>query len=36
LLGVGVEAYLQAGYAVIQGVLDPSHMSYGVTFMLLG
>ena len=36
LLGVGVGSYLQAGYAVIQGVLDPSHMSYAVTFILLG
>ena len=36
LLGVGVGAYLQAGYSVIQGVLDPIHMSYAVTFMLLG
>ena len=36
ILGVGVGAYLQAGYAVIQGVLEPIHMSYGVTFMLLG
>ena len=36
LLGFGVGAYLQAGYSVIQGILDPIHMSYGVTFMLLG
>jgi hypothetical protein len=36
LLGFGVGAYLQAGYAVIQGVLDPSHMSYAITFMLVG
>lgn len=36
LLGVGIGAYLQAGYSVIQGVLEPIHMSYGVTFMLLG
>ncbi|KAL9045292.1 MAG: hypothetical protein Q9214_001642 [Letrouitia sp. 1 TL-2023] len=36
LLGVGVGAYLQAGYAVIQGVLEPVHMAYGVSFMLLG
>lgn len=36
LLGFGVGAYLQTGYSVIQGVLDPIHMSYGVTFMLLG
>ncbi|KAI4170613.1 MAG: hypothetical protein LQ343_004845 [Gyalolechia ehrenbergii] len=36
LLGVGIGAYLQAGYAVIQGVLEPVHMAYGVTFILLG
>jgi hypothetical protein len=36
LLGFGVGAYLQAGYAVIQGVLDPSQMSYAITFMLVG
>jgi len=36
LVGVGLGCYLQAGYAVIQGVLDPSQMSYAVTFMLLG
>ena len=36
LLGIAVGAYLQAGYAVIQGVLDPEHMSYAVSFMLLG
>lgn len=36
LLGVGVGSYLQAGYAVVQGVLDPSHRSYAVTFILLG
>lgn len=36
MLGVGVGAYLQAGYAVIQGVLEPMHMAYGVSFILLG
>ncbi|KAL9609777.1 MAG: hypothetical protein Q9167_005473 [Letrouitia subvulpina] len=36
LLGLGVGAYLQAGYAVIQGVLAPVHMAYGVSFVLLG
>lgn len=36
LLGFGVGAFLQAGYAVIQGILDVQHMAYGVTFMLVG
>jgi hypothetical protein len=34
LLGTGVGCYLQAGYAVILGVLEMSDMAYGVTFML--
>jgi hypothetical protein len=34
LLGVGVGCYLQAGHAVILGVLDMADMAYGVTFML--
>lgn len=36
LLGVGIGCFLQAGYAVIQGVLDPANMAYGVSFMLFG
>lgn len=34
LLGAGIGAFLQAGYAVIQGVLCPAEMAYGVSFML--
>lgn len=34
LLGVGVGCYLQAGFAVILGVIEMKDMAYGVTFML--
>ncbi|ROT39558.1 MFS general substrate transporter [Sodiomyces alkalinus F11] len=34
LIGVGVGCYLQAGYAVILGVIEMKDMAYGVTFML--
>ena len=36
LLGIGVGAYLQAGYAVIQGLLEPVHRAYAISFMLVG
>ncbi|KAI9878478.1 MAG: hypothetical protein M1830_000764 [Pleopsidium flavum] len=35
LLGVGTGSYGQAGYAVIQAVIDPAEMSYGISFMML-
>ncbi|KAI9879110.1 MAG: hypothetical protein M1830_009563 [Pleopsidium flavum] len=35
LLGVGTGSYAQAGYAVIQAVIDPAEMSYGISFMML-
>lgn len=34
LLGVGVGCYLQAGFAVILGVIEMKDMAYGVTFIL--
>ena len=34
LIGVGVGCYLQAGFAVILGVIEMKDMAYGVTFML--
>jgi hypothetical protein len=36
LLGVGSGAYAQSGYGVIQAVVDPSMMSYAISFMMLG
>ncbi|KAL8935279.1 MAG: hypothetical protein Q9211_004782 [Gyalolechia sp. 1 TL-2023] len=35
LLGVGSGAYIQAGYGVIQAIIEPSNMSYAITFMML-
>lgn len=35
VLGLGVGCYLQAGFAVILGVIEMKDMAYGVTFMLL-
>ncbi|KAI9835615.1 MAG: hypothetical protein M1837_003704 [Sclerophora amabilis] len=35
LLGIGVGCTIQAGYAVIQVVVDFSEMSYGISFMML-
>jgi len=34
LLGVGIGCYLQAGFAVILGVIEMKDMAYGVTFIL--
>lgn len=34
LLGIGIGCYLQAGFAVILGVIEMKDMAYGVTFML--
>lgn len=36
LLGIGTGAYIQAGYAVIQAVVDPADMSYAISFMMIG
>ena len=36
ILGIGLGAYLQSGYAVIQAVLSPSDLAYAVSFMLSG
>ncbi|KAI4157766.1 MAG: hypothetical protein L6R39_000597 [Caloplaca ligustica] len=35
LLGVGSGAFIQAGYAVIQAVVEPADMSYAISFMML-
>ncbi|KAI9776506.1 MAG: hypothetical protein M1839_009540 [Geoglossum umbratile] len=35
LLGVGTGAYIQAGYAVIQAVVDPADMYYAISFMMI-
>ena len=36
LIGVGTGAYAQGGYAVIQTCIDPSDMSYGISFIMIG
>ena len=36
LLGLGAGAYAQAGYAVIQVIVEPAMMAYGIGFMMLG
>lgn len=36
LLGLGAGAYAQAGYAVIQVIVDPAMMAYAIGFMMLG
>nr|XP_036575252.1 MFS drug efflux transporter [Colletotrichum truncatum]KAF6781796.1 MFS drug efflux transporter [Colletotrichum truncatum] len=36
LLGIGTGCYIQAGYAVIQAVIAPADMAYGIGFMMLG
>jgi hypothetical protein len=36
LLGIGLGAYLQSGYAVIQSILPPSDLAYAVSFTLTG
>ncbi|KAL8728429.1 MAG: hypothetical protein Q9166_005391 [cf. Caloplaca sp. 2 TL-2023] len=35
ILGVGTGAYIQAGYGVIQAIMEPSNMSYAITFLML-
>ena len=34
IAGVGIGAFLQAGYAVIQAILSPEHLPYAITFLL--
>ena len=36
LVGIGAGCYAQAGYAVIQAVVEPSMMAYGIAYMMLG
>lgn len=36
LLGIGAGAFIQAGYAVIQAVVDASDMSNAISFMMIG
>ncbi|KND89162.1 putative HC-toxin efflux carrier TOXA [Tolypocladium ophioglossoides CBS 100239] len=35
LVGIGTGCYIQAGYAVIQGVVPATEMAYGIGFMML-
>ena len=35
LVGIGAGCYAQAGYAVIQAIVEPSMMAYGIVFMML-
>lgn len=36
LVGIGTGCFIQAGYAVIQAVIPPAEMAYGISFMMLG
>ena len=36
LLGIGTGAFIQAGYAVIQAVVEPADMYYAISFMMIG
>ena len=36
LLGIGTGAYVQAGYAVIQAVVDPADIYYAISFLMMG
>ncbi|KAK4198250.1 putative multidrug efflux system protein [Triangularia verruculosa] len=36
LIGLGTGAFAQAGYAVIQTLLPPEEMAYGISFVMLG
>ncbi|PKY03393.1 MFS general substrate transporter [Aspergillus campestris IBT 28561] len=36
LIGIGTGCFVQAGYAVIQAVIPPAEMAYGISFMMLG
>jgi MFS family permease len=35
LVGIGTGCFIQAGYAVIQAVVPPSEMAYGISYMML-
>lgn len=35
LIGIGAGTHIQAGYAVIQFVVEPAMMSYAITFMMV-
>lgn len=35
LIGIGTGTHIQAGYAVIQVVVEPAMMSYAITFMMV-
>ncbi|KAK8126549.1 uncharacterized protein PG998_002308 [Apiospora kogelbergensis] len=35
LVGVGTGSFIQAGYAVIQAMVPPEEMAYGISFMML-
>jgi hypothetical protein len=36
LLGIGTGAYIQAGYGVIQAIIEPAKMAYAISFIMLG
>ena len=36
LLGIGTGSYIQAGYGVIQAIIEPANMAYALSFMMLG
>ncbi|KAI9372485.1 MFS general substrate transporter [Aspergillus egyptiacus] len=36
LVGIGTGCFIQAGYAVIQAVVPPAEMAYGISYMMLG
>ncbi|KAI1075118.1 major facilitator superfamily domain-containing protein [Whalleya microplaca] len=36
LIGIGTGCFIQAGYAVIQAVVDPADMAYAISFMMIG
>lgn len=36
LLGIGTGCYIQAGYAVIQAMVEPADMAYAISYMMLG
>jgi len=34
ILGIGTGCYVQAGHAVVQAIVDPGMLAYGITFMV--
>ena len=36
LMGIGVGAYAQAGFAVIQALVEPADAGSGITFAMIG